>query len=53
MTVYDLWAHGTTLYAQPFAYFSPIISIGAFIFIVFIITSLKLVLEQKNQHVLW
>ncbi|AFL99916.1 MULTISPECIES: hypothetical protein [Desulfitobacterium] len=53
MTLYDLWAHGTLLYAQPFAYFSPLVSLGAFIFVVFIITALKMILEHKEQHVLW
>jgi hypothetical protein len=53
MTLYELWAHGTVLFAQPFPYFASLISLGAFIFVVFIITSLKLVLEHKEQRVLW
>lgn len=48
-----LWAHGTTLCVQPFAYFAPLVSITAFIFIVFIITALKQVLDNKDQHLLW
>ena len=53
MILYDLWVHGTTLWAQPFAYFAPLVAFGAFIFVVFIITALKLVLEHTEQHVLW
>lgn len=53
MNLYDLWAHGTTLYAQPFAYFAPLVTLGAFIFVVFIIASLKMIIEHKEQHVLW
>lgn len=53
MTLYDLWVHGTILYAQPFAYFSLLVSLGAFIFVVFVITALKMILEHKEQHVLW
>ncbi|MBP1759618.1 MAG: hypothetical protein H6Q63_535 [Firmicutes bacterium] len=53
MSLWYLWAHGTTLWAQPFAYFAPILSLAAFIFIVYIITSLKQVVDNKNQHILW
>lgn len=53
MSLGYLWAHGTTLWIQPFAYFAPILSITAFIIIVYIITSLKQVLDNKNQHILW
>ena len=53
MQFWYLWAHGTTLYAQPFAYFAPLVSITVFIFIVFIITALKQVLDNKDQHLLW
>ncbi|WP_176714420.1 hypothetical protein [Dehalobacter sp. TeCB1] len=53
MTLYDLWVHGTTLYAQPFAYFAPLFALGAFIFVVYFITALKMVLEHKEQHILW
>ena len=48
-----LWAHGTTLYVQPFAYFAPLVSFATFIFIVYIITALKQVVDNKNQHILW
>ena len=44
---------GTTLYVQPFAYFAPLVSFAAFIFIVYIITALKQVADNKNQHLLW
>ncbi|AET66292.1 hypothetical protein Desor_0591 [Desulfosporosinus orientis DSM 765] len=53
MSLWYLWAHGTTLYAQPFAFFAPSVSLIAFIIIIYIITSLKLVLENKEQHILW
>lgn len=53
MPLWFLWEHGTTLGAQPFAYFAPLLSLAAFITIVFIITALKQVLDNKNQHVLW
>ena len=53
MTLYDLWAHGTTLYARPFAYFAPLVSLSAFIFIVLVISGIKVVLEHEEQHVLW
>ena len=53
MSLWYLWAHGTLLYLQPFAYFAPLVSLTAFIFIVFVITSLKQVLDNKYQHVLW
>lgn len=53
MSLRYLWAHGTTLGAQPFPYFAPLASLGVFLFIVYIITALKQVLENPNQHVLW
>ena len=48
-----IWAQGTTLGAQPFPYFAPLVSLGVFIFIVYIITALKQVMENPDQHVLW
>ena len=48
-----LWAHGTTLGARPFPYFAPLASLGVFLFIVYIITALKQVLENQEQHILW
>lgn len=53
MSLWYFYAHGTTLWAQPFAYFAPILSLAAFIFIVYIITSLQQVIDNKNQHILW
>ncbi|SHI24398.1 hypothetical protein SAMN02746098_03342 [Desulfosporosinus lacus DSM 15449] len=53
MPLWYLYAHGTLLWAQPFAYFAPILSLAAFIFIVYIITSLKQVVDNRNQHLLW
>jgi len=53
MLLWYLYAHGTLLWAQPFAYFAPILSLAAFIFIVYIITSLKQVVDNRNQHLLW
>jgi len=53
MQLWYLWAHGTTLYVQPFAYLAPLVSFAAFIFIVYIITALKQVVDNKNQHLLW
>jgi hypothetical protein len=53
MSLWYLWAHGTTLGAQPFPYFAPILSFAAFILIVYIITALKQVVDNKNQHILW
>ncbi|MGC7871957.1 hypothetical protein ACPUYX_10565 [Desulfosporosinus sp. SYSU MS00001] len=53
MSLWDLWAHGTTMGAQPFAYFSPLLSITVFIIIVYIITALKQVVENPDQHLLW
>ena len=53
MPLWFLWAYGTTLGAQPFAYFAPLLSLAAFITVVFIITALKQVLDNKNQHILW
>ncbi|HBP65952.1 MAG TPA: hypothetical protein DD730_17265 [Desulfosporosinus sp.] len=48
MQLWYLWAHGATLYVQPFAYFAPLLSFAAFIFIVYIITALKQVADNKN-----
>lgn len=48
-----LWAHGTVLGAQPFPYFAPLTSLGVFLFIVYIITALKQVLDNPDQRVLW
>ncbi len=48
-----LWAHGTTLYVQPFAYFAPLLSFAVFIFIVYILTALKQVVDNEFQHLLW
>lgn len=53
MSLWYLWAHGTTLGARPFAYFAPLLSLAAFLVIVFIITSLKEVIDNKNQRFLW
>ncbi|AFQ42690.1 hypothetical protein Desmer_0657 [Desulfosporosinus meridiei DSM 13257] len=53
MSLWYLWAHGTILWAQPFAYFAPMVSLAAFIFIVYIITSLKHVFENEDQHIFW
>lgn len=53
MSLWYLWAHGTTLWAQPFAYFAPTLSLAVFIFIVYIISSLKQVADNKDQHLLW
>ncbi|MEA4902627.1 hypothetical protein [Desulfitobacterium sp.] len=53
MGLWELWAHGTTLGGQPFAYFAPMVSIIAFIVIVYIITALKQVVDNKEQHLLW
>jgi len=53
MPLWYLYAHGTLLWSQPFAYFAPILSLAAFIFIVYIITSLKQVVDNRNQHLLW
>lgn len=53
MSLWYLWAHGTTLYAQPFAYFAPLVSLAAFIFMVYILTSLKFIVDTKDQHILW
>lgn len=53
MTLWELWAHGTTLGIQPFAYFAPMVAITAFLVIVYIITALKQVVENKEQHLLW
>lgn len=48
-----LWLHGSTLCAQPFSYFGIMLSFSAFAFIVYVITALKLVLDNHNQHLLW
>lgn len=53
MSLWYLWAYGTVLGARPFAYFTPLLSLMAFIMIVFIITSLKQIIDNKNQHILW
>ena len=53
MPLWYLWEHGTTLYAQPFAFFAPLLALTCFISIVFIITSLKMLLDNKDQHILW
>ena len=53
MSLGYLWAHGTVLCVQPFPYFAPLISLGVFLLIVFIITALKLVLENPIQRLLW
>lgn len=53
MSLWYFWAHGTLLGVQPFAYFAPLVSVIAFIVVVYIITSLKIVIENKKQHILW
>lgn len=53
MSLGYLWAYGTTLGARPFAYFAPLISLATFNVIVFVITALKQIFENKNQHILW
>ncbi len=53
MSLLDLWLYGITLGAQPFSYFGTILSLSAFIFTVYVIISVKQVLDNKKQHLLW
>ncbi|NLL52817.1 MAG: hypothetical protein GX248_08955 [Peptococcaceae bacterium] len=53
MSLYSLWTNGTLIGMQPFAYFAPLLSLAVFMLVVFIINALQLVLENKEQHILW
>lgn len=53
MSLLDLWLYGVTLGAQPFSYFGVTLSLGAFIFTVYVIIAIKQVLDNKKQHLLW
>lgn len=53
MSLSYLWAYGTLLGIQPFAYFAPLLSLGVFASVVYVITAIKQVLENKEQHILW
>lgn len=53
MSLWYLYVHGTTLGAQPFPYLGIMLSFGAFAFVLFIITAVKRILDNKNQHILW
>lgn len=53
MSLLDLWLYGTTLGVQPFSYFGTLLSLSVFIFVIYIMTALKQVLDNKNQRLLW
>ena len=53
MSLWYLYVHGTMLGAQPFSYFGIMLSFSAFAFVLFVITAMKLVLDNRNQHLLW
>lgn len=53
MSLLDLWLYGVTLGAQPFSFFGATLSLGVFIFAVYVIIALKQVLDNKKQRLLW
>lgn len=53
MSLWYLYVYGTILGVQPFSYFGIMLSFSAFAFVLFIITAMKRVLDNRNQRLLW
>lgn len=53
LTLWELWLHGTRLWVQPFSFFGTILALSVFIFAWHIIVTIKEVIENGKQHLLW